>query len=68
MLATELETEIKYNRDTRDFDLYIDGRYVGSAASYGEARYRLDAAVLDMLAHGDHRTATDLDGAQPSYA
>lgn len=65
MLAVDFNTEIKYDRTTKDFNLFIDGEYVGSAPTYGEGRYRLDAIILDKLTHGDHLTATQLDGGSP---
>jgi hypothetical protein len=65
MLAVDFEKEIRYSRITRDFDLYIDGQYVGSRSSYHEAEVALDEIILDKLTHGDHLTATQLDGGDP---
>lgn len=62
MLAVDFEKEIRYSRESRDFDMYIDGQYVGSRASYLEAEQTLDAIILDKLMHGDHLTAAQLDG------
>jgi hypothetical protein len=62
MLAVDFNTEIKYSRETRDYDLFIEGEYVGSAPTYGEGRHILDQVILDKLTHGDHLTATQLDG------
>lgn len=36
---------ISYNRDTRDFDMYLGGQYVGSRATHLEAQVALDALV-----------------------
>ncbi len=30
-------TEIRYNRDTKDYDVLDNGRYITSAATYGQA-------------------------------
>jgi hypothetical protein len=62
MLAVDFEKEIRYSRASRDFDLYLSGQYVGSRATYHEAEVALDEIILDKLTHGDHLTATQLDG------
>lgn len=35
-----------------EFDCYLDDRYVGTAKSHGEAAAKLDALVIESLAHG----------------
>ena len=34
--------QIKFNRDTKDFDMFLDGQYVGSRATHYEAEVALD--------------------------
>lgn len=63
MLAVDFEKEIRYSRANRDFDMFIDGQYVGSRATYHEAEVTLDEIILDKLTHGDHLTAAQLDAA-----
>jgi len=40
---------ITYNRETRDFDLLLDGQFVGTARSFYEGEERLDAEVYERL-------------------
>jgi len=40
---------ITYNRETRDFDLFLDGQFVGTARSFYEGEEKLDALVYDQL-------------------
>jgi len=40
---------ITYNRETRDFDLLLDGQFVGTARSFYEGEEKLDALVYDQL-------------------
>jgi len=49
--TTEFRKEIKWNRSTKDYDLFLDGEYVGSAANYSEGERRLNELVLDALTH-----------------
>ena len=35
-------TEIRYDRETRDYAMYLDGEYVGSARTYHEAEIKLN--------------------------
>lgn len=44
------ERKIKYNRESRDYDLFLDGRYVGSAANYHEGECKLNDLVYELLA------------------
>lgn len=39
-------TEIKYNRDTHDYDVLDEGRYITSAATYSQA----EAKRMEYLA------------------
>lgn len=43
--------EIKYNPDTKDYDMFLDGEYVGSAQREIDAHRRLDAMVFVILSH-----------------
>lgn len=65
MLAIDFDTEIKFNPRTGDFDLSISNQYVGSAPTYGEGRYRLDAIVLSKLTHS-HPSAVNWSD-RPDY-
>jgi hypothetical protein len=49
-MATNSTTakEVKFNRANKDYDMYLNGRYVGSCGSHGEA-----TAELDRLAHAE---------------
>lgn len=44
--------QIKFNRDTKDFDLFLNGRYVGSRATHTEAQTELDRLAFETLTHG----------------
>lgn len=46
-----MHKEIKFNRDTKDFDMFLDGAYVGSRATYSQAETDLNAYVYDLLMH-----------------
>lgn len=43
------EKAISYDRETRDFAMYLDGELVGFARTYQEAEETLDALVYDLL-------------------
>lgn len=44
--------EIKYDRETRDFAMYLNNELVGYAASYLEADNRLNDMIHASLTHG----------------
>ena len=44
--------DIRYDRETQDFALYLDGGFVGYARTRREAEERLDALVYDRLTKG----------------
>lgn len=46
-----MKKEIKRNRATHDYDMFIDGRYIGSRATHREAELELDRIVLATLQH-----------------
>ncbi len=43
---------IMYNRDTRDFAIFLDGALVGYAQSYLEAEAVLDQLMMELLRSG----------------
>lgn len=43
--------EVKFNRETKDFDMYLAGRYVGSCATSQAARAELDRIAYAELTH-----------------
>jgi hypothetical protein len=47
--------EIKYDRLTRDYALYLDGKIVGYARSYHEGERTLDELTHGILAHQQMR-------------
>lgn len=53
--------QIKFNRSNKDFDMYLDGSYVGSRASHTEAEIDLDEMVLNALTHGNPEYAESID-------
>jgi hypothetical protein len=46
----KMEREIKYDRVTKDFAAYLDGRLIGYFSSYHAAEVALDELVYDELA------------------
>ena len=44
--------QIKRNRETGDFDMFLSGRYVGSRQTYMEAERDLDQIVFETLKRG----------------
>lgn len=44
-----MDKEIKYDRETHDFAMYLDGELVGFARTYYEAEVTLDQMVFDLL-------------------
>jgi hypothetical protein len=47
--------EIVYDRETRDYAMYLDGQCVGYARSYHEAETELDRIVYEQLRHTPSR-------------
>ena len=54
---TTLTKDIRYDRETQDFALYLDGGFVGYARTRREAEERLDALVYDRLTKGVQASA-----------
>jgi len=44
-----MSKEIKRNKANRDYDMFLDGRYIGSRDTYTEAQTALDQAAFDQL-------------------
>jgi hypothetical protein len=40
---------IQYDRATRDFSMFLNGRYVGSRATYTQAEQALNALAYETL-------------------
>lgn len=47
-----MRKEIIYDRETRDFAMYLNGDLVGFARSYHEAETTLDQLVYEVLSRG----------------
>lgn len=69
------KTRIAYNRETRDYDLFvaIDGgaeQYIGSAANHHDGQRRIDAYVFDFYAdrHTPEKAAQVAPEAEPPAA
>ena len=41
--------EIVYNRETRDYAMYLDGELVGFARTYHEAEVTLDQLIFELI-------------------
>ena len=41
--------EIVYDRETRDYAMYLDGELVGFARTYHEAEVTLDQLVFELM-------------------
>jgi hypothetical protein len=59
---TTVEKRIAYNRTTRDYDCYVDGRYVGSRPTYSDGETLCNEVAYDLITSGALYTATQLDG------
>lgn len=44
-----MSKEIKFNRQNKDFDCFLNGRYIGSRSSRIDAQILLDQAAFDAL-------------------
>ena len=54
--------EIVYDRESRDYAMYLDGELVGFARTYHEGEVTLDQLVFELTSAGLTATATQLDG------
>ena len=43
------QKEIKYDRETRDYAMYLDGELIGFARTYHEAEVTLDQLVFELM-------------------
>jgi len=46
-----MQKTITYNRDTHDFDMFLDGAYIGSRERHQEAEVELDRVAYEALTH-----------------
>ena len=44
-----MQKRITRNRDTKDYDMFADGEYIGSCRTATEAMHALDEYVYDVL-------------------
>lgn len=65
--TTAFEKSIHYDRQSKDFACYLDGEFVGYAASYSAGEALLDQIAYDLLADGAVLSAAQLEltGPQP---
>ncbi len=63
MTTQPLTKTIRYDRETRDFAMYLDGAYVGSRATHDQAETALDQLASDELAHAASPIAAAVEGA-----
>lgn len=59
---TTVEKEIRYNRETKDYDCYVAGNFIGSASTYTAGEEICNTVAYDLIADGLCYTATELDG------
>lgn len=59
-----ISTEVKYDRITKDFACYVDGRCVGYRATYSQGDTLIEQVKRDLIADRMAYTAAELDGAQ----
>lgn len=55
--ATSYRKEIKYDRVSRDYAMYLDGELVGFGRTYHDAEVELDQLVFELLSGGAFREA-----------
>lgn len=46
-----MSKQIKFNRANKDYGMYLDGQYVGSAGSHSEAERILNEMAYEALTH-----------------
>lgn len=49
--STPFRKEIRYDRTTHDYALYLDGELVGYACSHDQGERTLDALAYEQLTH-----------------
>jgi hypothetical protein len=63
--STPFQREIRYDRTSRDYALYLDGELVGYACDPHQGARTLDALVYERLTHRVACSAVE-DEAQPT--
>lgn len=58
--------EIRYDRETRDYAMYLDGELVGFARTYHEAEVTLDHLVFELIS-GQYFTTHDGDDKEAGH-
>ncbi len=48
-MTTRARKEIVYDRETRDYAMYLDGELVGFARTYHEGEVTLDQLVFELI-------------------
>lgn len=61
-LTDTFRKEIKFDRQSKDFACYLDGEFVGYAASYSAGEALLDQIAYDLLADGAALSAAQFAG------
>ncbi len=56
---------IIYNRETRDYAMYLDGDYIGSRATYPEAEAAIDHAAWNRLHHAQATADAEREPEEP---
>lgn len=51
--------EIVWDRETRDYAMYLDGELVGFARTRHEAEVTLDQLVFELMQHAPFRAQSD---------
>ena len=51
---------ITYNRETRDYDAYLDGDYIGSFATYHDAEVELSRLALERITDEARQVVAEL--------
>ncbi len=51
------QKEISYDRETRDYAMFLDGELIGFARTYHEAEVTLDRLVFELLSSDHFREA-----------
>lgn len=54
---------ITYVRESREYDAYFDGQYIGSYRNHHDAEVALDQYALELAIEGLSYTARELDEA-----
>lgn len=62
------EKSIKYDRETRDYRMELNGEFVGYARTYQEAEVTLDQLVFDALIYKVVYEPAPANDTQPAVA